>query len=201
MIGGKKRKGFTVMEALVVLAAFSSLMILISDIYVQTTRFGRSIVLRSKVQADARNTLEALARAIRVSSIDYASWGGTLPVQPTEELRLINPATGSTSRIGLRRSDEACHNDAKSYPCITVSTDNGLTWAPLSPKGATVETLSYLVSPSTDPFAYDAESGSYNNDQFPFVTILMEYHGTGRNPSEEWSYALQTTVTPRIYVR
>lgn len=201
MIGGKKKKGFTLVEALVVLVTFSMLVVLISDIYVQTTRFGRSIVMRAKLQADARGSLEAIARAIRVSNFDYASWGGTLPSQPTEELRLVNPATGAASRIKLERTDAACYNDAQSYPCIVVSTDGGTNWTPLSPRGAKVDLLNFYATPATDPFAYDAETGNYASDKFPHAVIVMKYHGIGKRTSEDWTYSLQTSITPRIYVR
>jgi type II secretory pathway pseudopilin PulG len=199
--GKKQRIGFTLVEALVVLASFGMLVTAITDIYVQTTRFGRSIVLRAKVQADARNALEAISRAVRVSDFDYAAWGGTLPSQPNNELRLINPVTGSASRIKRETTDGGCFNDGKSFPCITVSTDGGVSWTVLSPRGAKVDALLFYASPNQDPFLYNQANGTYASSAQPSVVIVMTVHGIASRAAEDWVYTLQTTVTPRLYLR
>jgi prepilin-type N-terminal cleavage/methylation domain-containing protein len=204
MIGDKravKRRGFTLVEVLVVMASFTILVTLISDIYVQTARFGRSVVLHAKLQADARNAMEAVSRAVRVSNIDYAIWGGTLPAQPMTELRLINPTTGNASRIKFESTDSGCFSDAKSYPCVTVSTDGGTTWTPLSPRGARIDSLLFYVAPSQDPFLFNQETGTYAGGDQPFVIMSMKIHGLGTRPSDDWVYTLQTTTTPRLYLR
>jgi len=208
MIGAKKeirtRKGFTLVEALIVLMTFGILMSLISDIFVRTTSFGRQIAMRAKLQADARNALEAIARAVRVSDIDYGSWGGALPVQPNSELRLINPVTGLKSIIKVSSTDTDCYSDGISKPCIVVSTDNGLNWTPLSPKGASIDPtngLFFYVSPSTDPFLYNGDTGTYASDNQPVVTAVMTIHGIANRPQDAWDFTLQTTMTPRLYLR
>jgi prepilin-type N-terminal cleavage/methylation domain-containing protein len=211
MTGVKKpkiRRGFTLVEALVTLAIFGVLMISITDIYIQNMRFARQIIMRAKLQGDARYALEALTRAIRVSDIDYVSWGGTLPGQPQTELRLVNLRTGDTSRIRLESTDGGCYGDGKSYPCITVSTDGGSptpTWAPLTPKNVKIDNLRFYTTPSKDPFNFNTTTGAYDSDGLatdqPIVTISVQFHGIAPRASDEWIYSLQTTVTPRLYLR
>lgn len=183
------------------MASFGILMTLIADIFVRTTNFGRQIVLRAKIQADARNSLEAIARAVRVSNIDYELWGGTIPGPSTVELKLVNPATGFKSIINWETDDAGCYNDGVSFPCVVVTTDNETTWAPLTPKGVRIETLNFYISPDTDPFAFNPETGTYANDSFPYVVIDMSVHGIGKRPSEDWVFNMQTSVTPRLYLR
>jgi prepilin-type N-terminal cleavage/methylation domain len=197
----KNRNGFTLIEALVTLAIFSVLMISITDIYIQNMRFARQIIMRAKLQGDARYALEALTRAIRVSDIDYASWGGTLPGQPQTELRLINLRTGDTSRIKVDPSGGAatCYGDGNS--CITVSTDGGGTWAPLTPKNVKIDNLRFYTAPSKDPFNFNTTTGAYDSNGQPIVTISAQFHGIAARPADEWVYSLQTTVTPRLYLR
>lgn len=200
----KNRRGFTLVEALATMAVFTILMVLISGIYVQNMRFARRIISRAKLQADARYALEALTRAIRVSDLDYVAWGGTLPAQPTTELRLINLRTGDTSRIRLDSTDVACYNDTKSFPCINVSTDGGGTWAPLTPRGVKIDNLRFYATPSTDPFNFNQTTGGYGSNKQPIVTVSVKFHGLGLSASDtadEWTYSLQTTVTPRLYLR
>jgi prepilin-type N-terminal cleavage/methylation domain-containing protein len=196
-----RRRGFTLVEVLIVMALFGIIVGLLADIFVRTTGFGRQIVMRAKLQADARNSLEAIARAVRVSDFDYASWGGTLPAQPNSELRLKNPVSGLASRIRRETTDIGCYGDGMSFPCITVSTDDGGTWTPLSPKSARIDSLLFYAAPSLDPFLYDGETGIFASDQQPSVTIIMTVHSPAGRAYDEWIFTLQTTMTPRLYLR
>jgi len=213
MIGDKakkKRRGFTLVEALVTMAIFTILMVSFSDIYTQNMRFARQIILRAKLQADARNALEAITRAVRVSDIDYASYpGGTLTARLSSELRLINVKTGDTVRIKLSNFDaHHCYNDSKSSPCIDVCTQDAATcglattdYAPLSPRGVKIDSLKFYVTPSADPFNFNQATGAYDSSNQPVVTISAQFHSIAARPSDEWVYSLQTTATPRLYLR
>jgi hypothetical protein len=173
----------------------------ITAIYMRTSQFGRQIALRSKLQSDARFALEAIARAVRVSNLDYDSWGGTLPVQPNDELRLRNPQNGSAVRIRVESDDAKCYGDARSFPCLVVSTDEGATWTPLSQRNERVETLRFYASPAVDPFRFYPDTGTYASNEQPAVTIVLAVRGLSSRAADEWTYTLQTTVTPRLYLR
>jgi prepilin-type N-terminal cleavage/methylation domain-containing protein len=210
MIGDKKqikhRRAFTLVELLVVMSIFSVVLVSTSDIYVQTMRYGKQIVSRAKLQADSRNALEAIARAVRVSNINYASLNynggsGTLPPMPVGELDLINPRTGDKVNIRLDSTDTNCYSDGKSSPCINVSTDGGSTWAPLSPKGVKIDSLKFYISPNKDPFSFDQAAGTYASSNQPVVTIAAQFRSLGARASDDWVYPLQTAVTPRLYLR
>lgn len=194
------------MEAIVVASIFTTLMTGIMDVYMTAGRAGGQVISRSKLQADARSSLEAISRAIRVSNFDYASYGGVLPAQPTSDLRLINPTTSEISRIGLGAADANCYSDGKSFPCLRVSTDGGTTWTPLSAKGSKIDAFNVYMSPARDPFAFDSVLGIFTNDatnttRQPVATLVIKFHGVAARASDEWVYTLQTSVTPRLYVR
>jgi len=210
MIGGKKynrrRAGFTIVELLIAMTLFSVVMISLSDIYSQSLQYGQQIVLRAKLQADARNALEDVARAVRVSNINYTSTNynggsGTLPAMPVTELDLINPKTGDTANIRLDSTDANCYNDGASFPCLDVSTNGGGNWSPLSPKGVKIDNLQFYITPSTDPFSFNSTLGTYSSSNQPIVTISVQFRGLAKRTTDQWVYALQTTVTPRLYLR
>jgi prepilin-type N-terminal cleavage/methylation domain-containing protein len=209
----KTRPGFTLVEMLITMTVFTTMMISLTDIYVQNLRYGQQIVLRAKLQADARNALEDIARAVRVSDINYTSaiYGGTgtLPAAVVDELDLVNPKTGDTSKIRLESTswesaaaaDAACYGDGKSYPCIDVSTNGGANWSLLSPQGVKIDSLKFFITPNQDPFSFNQATGAYPSSKQPIVTIFVQFHGIATRPSDQWIYALQTTVTPRLYLR
>jgi len=201
----KRRAGFTLVEMLITMTVFTTMMVSLTDIYVQNLRYGQQIVLRAKLQADARNALEDIARAVRVSDINYtsATYGGTgtLPAMPVTELDLINPKTGDTANIRLDSTDANCYNDAKSFPCLDVSTNGGANWSLLSPQGVKIDSLKFFITPSQDPFSFNQATGMYPSSNQPIVTIFVQFHGIATRASDQWVYALQTTVTPRLYLR
>jgi prepilin-type N-terminal cleavage/methylation domain-containing protein len=212
MIGDKARKsrnkhrlGFTLVEMLITMAIFTTMIVSLTSIYSQNLDYGRQIVQRAKLEADARNALEDIARAIRVSDINYtsATYGGTgtLPSMPVTELDLINPVTGDKANIRLDSSNANCYNDGQSYPCVDVSTNSGANWSLLSPQGVKVDYLEFFISPSQDPFSFNQATGIYPSSDQPIVTIFVQFHGLAGRASDQWVYPLQTTVTPRLYLR
>ena len=204
-IRNKRRAGFTLVEMLITMTVFTTMMVSLSDIYMQNFRYGQQIVARAKLQADARTALEDIARAVRVSDINYMStiYGGTgtLPAMPVTELDLVNPKTGDTANIRLDSTDANCYNDAKSLPCLDVSTNGGANWSLLSPQGVKIDSLKFFITPNQDPFSFNQATGLYPSSNQPIVTIFVQFHGLATRASDQWVYPLQTTVTPRLYIR
>ena len=95
------------MEGVVVLAIFSILAVSFSEIYVRTSKGSMQTAERARVQADARTMLESIARAARVSNIDYVVYGGTLPsmANPATELDLTDPDANISYRIKSNATD------------------------------------------------------------------------------------------------
>ena len=198
------RRGFTLMEMIVVMGLFLIIITAITAIYAQTTRYGRQVVARAKVQDQVRGTMEAIARAIRVSDIDYNSYpGGTLPAQPMSYLDLINPNDRDYSNIrpswGIRLEKNPS-TVCDLSPCMILSLQN-IDMSQLNPRGTQVEDLRFYVSPAKDPFAFDPASGTYASSQQPIVTVYMRVRYMASNPKDQFVVSMQTTVTPRLYLR
>ncbi len=217
MIGAKRsrtmrRPAFTLVEIMIVMGLFLIVTTAVVEIFVQTTRYGRQVVARAKIQDRVRGSLESMARTIRVSNIDYDSYdGGTLPAQPMTSIRLRNPNESyrwdGYSRpdwvIRLESDPTKCADLGSSSPCMILSEGwwSGGDLAAFNPQGTVVEDLRFYVSPSKDPFALNRDTGTYASDDQPLVTVYLRVRGLALKPSDEWVMSLQTTVTPRLYLR
>jgi hypothetical protein len=210
MIGGK-RPGVTLIETLVAATIFVIIVVAMTAAYLQSTRAGQQIAIRSRLESDGRYALEAISRAIRVYAIDYAAYAapaGPLPAQPMTELCLKQPdVRGGQLRIRRETTDAGCYNDGKSFPCMVVSTDavsacdaSG-SWAPLTPQNTKIEYASFYASPANDPLYVSTITNDYAANAAERVTVVLGLHGLAARPADEWVLNLQTTVTPRLYRR
>jgi len=149
-----------------------------------------------KIQSDARYSLEAISREIKMDMIDY-SWVGyaggiTLP----EDALALRDADNNS--IIFKRSEDNC--PVGTMKCLTVSLDGGATWASITSKGNNVEDLKFYIDPAVDPFLMNP-GHTYDSDNQPRVTIVLATKGIGGRTEEQQTIYLQTTVSGRIYRR
>jgi hypothetical protein len=199
------------MEGLVVLLIFTIVSGAFSDIYIRSSKSSMQTAERGRVQADARTMLESIARAARVSNVDYTTYatnGIVLTGEATAaltELDLTDPDANAAYRIRKNSNDAVgptgCWGDGKSYPCLVVSTDGGTTWTPLSPKNSKITNFGVFIFPITDPYVINQANGTYTSNNAPIITVFFGLQGFALNPAENWTYTVQTTVTPRYYKR
>ncbi len=200
--GGRDSRGFTLMELLVVLTIFSMVVTTATDIFLLTNRSQRKIFGLERTQADARYTLEAIAREVRTGSIDYAYYAGrAAPLGvPDAELALIDSTNAPIKFKVSDASNETLCADANSRPCLLV-TVGAASPAAITPKNVAVRTAKFYVSPTSDPMTYDTTSGTYASNVQPHVTIVLVLESRGDRAGEQSVVYLQTTVTNRGYKR
>ena len=202
----KNRKAFTIMEGIVVLGIFTILAGSFSEIYISSSKSSMQTAERGRVQADARTMLESIARAARVSNIDYAKYtanGVSLAGEAAAaltELDLTDPDANISYSIKIGATDLSCWSDTKSFPCLVVSTSGGA-WSPLSPKNSKITNFGVFLFPITDPYVINPVNGSYSSNNAPIITLNLGLQGFALNPAENWTYSVQTTITPRYYKR
>jgi prepilin-type N-terminal cleavage/methylation domain-containing protein len=190
------KKGFTLIEMMVVLAIFSIATVVIIDIFMTASRAQRRTLAIQKIQSDARYSMEAVAREIRMDSIDY-DWSGYVGgITTPEDALALRDADGNS--IIFKNDSENC--PAGTTNCLAVSLNGGLDWASITSKGINVEDLKFYIDPLFDPFKMKADY-TYASDQQPRVTIVLVTKGVGGRPDEQKTVYLQTTVSNRIYRR
>ncbi len=193
-------RGFSLMELLVVLGIFSTVVTAATDIFMMANRSQRKVFALERAQADARFTMEAIAREVRTGTFDYDYYknNGDLLAQPgpLTDLALRDE---QNKQVRFFRSDTACA-DQQSTPCIAVSLDGGDP-APLTPAGVRILNLRYYVSPTEDPNAFDPATGKFASDVQPHVTVLLALQTTSSDVREQSIIYLQTTIESRSYRR
>lgn len=195
-------RGFTLMELLVVLTIFSTVVVSSTDIFLLANKSQRKIFGLEKAQADARFTLEAITREVRTGRIDYAYYAsrGTPLGVPDLELALVDSANVPI-RFTVSDSGTAslCAN-AASAPCLLVTIGTNPA-AAMTPKGVAVRNVRFYVGPTTDPMQYNVGTGAYAVNEQPRVTIVMALETRGDRQGEQSIIYLQTTATSRQYKR
>lgn len=189
------KRGFTLIEMLVVLAIFSVATVVIVDIFMMASRAQRRTLTIQKIQSNVRFSVEAMARETRMDMIDYDYYGGTV-ISPTTILALRDQ---DDNQIIFRKSSEDC--PLGTDQCLVVSIDGGTNWASITSKGVRVISLDFYITPAVDPFKLNTENGTYDSDDQPRVTIILSAEGVGVRPEEQTTVNLQTTVSNRIYRR
>ncbi|MFA5413386.1 MAG: prepilin-type N-terminal cleavage/methylation domain-containing protein [Patescibacteria group bacterium] len=190
------KKGFTLVEMMVVLAIFSVATVVIIDIFMMAGKAQRRTLAIEKIQSDARYSMEAMSKEIKMDMIDYG-WAGYAAgiTLPEDELALLDADNNS---IIFKKSADNC--PAGTAKCLTVSIDGGVTWASITSKGNNVEDLKFYIDPAVDPFLMNA-GNTYDSDNQPRVTIVLATKGIGGRVEEQQTIYLETTVSSRIYRR
>lgn len=193
------QKGFSLMELLVVLGIFSTVVASATDIFLMAARSQRKVFSLERTQADARFTMEAMAREVRTGSINYAYYEDGLPASGSvDELALVD---SSGKGIRFHKSTEVADcADAASSPCLMVTIEGGGT-APITPKGVKVYNVAFYISPNSDPGYFDMATASYPVNTQPRVTIVLVMESAAQDPRERSIVQLQTTVANRGYKR
>jgi prepilin-type N-terminal cleavage/methylation domain-containing protein len=195
-------KGFTLMELLVVMSLFTTIMLIASDIFLLSNRASRKVFGLERTQADARYTMEAITREVRTGQVDFAYYAGrTAPLStPDGELALIeSDNTPIKFRVSTSAESNLCA-DANSSPCLLVTVGAGSP-AAVTPKNVAVSSAKFYVAPSVDPTVFNTGTGAYNSDVQPRVTVVLVLQSKGAKAAEQSVVYLQTTAASRSYKR
>jgi len=187
--------GFSLIEMLVVVLVFSTVAVILSQIFVGFNRLQRKVSNAAVLGQDMRFAMEATIRSIRTVPLDYSAYTSGIPTRDNR-LRLRKP-TGE--KIELYLVPGATCGDASVTQCLALTTDGGSTFQPITAKRVNVKNFDVYVRPDTNPFVLSG--GSYPNNTQPFVTINLSLEYIADNPRDKVTLQAQTTVATRLYQR
>ncbi|MBI4457545.1 prepilin-type N-terminal cleavage/methylation domain-containing protein [Candidatus Uhrbacteria bacterium] len=207
MTGNKRAEaaGFSLMELLVVLGIFSTVVVSASDIFLSANKAQRKIAALERAQSDARFTLEAVTREVRGGRIDWQYYVDN-SISLTGPVEILALRDGTDAPIVFHRSDAGNASycpDAASTPCllVTLGTPGVDQPAPLTPKGVTAQNVKFYVAPAADPSSFNPAAGTYASNGQPRVTTVLVLKSTEQRAIEGAVVYAQTTSSSRWYPR
>jgi len=189
------------MEILVVLAIFSTFVVMATDLFLTINRVQRETQVSERLLSESRYILDTIAREVRSGQIDYQAYGDPMapddPIaNPGERLYLI---AGNADDLIVRKASDATCPSAESTPCVAISRDGGTTWASMTPLGVRVLDLKFIVHPDLDPFYFDG--ADWLADDQPMVTAIIKIANTDEISTQYEEISNQTTISQRFYAR
>jgi len=193
---GAERKGYSLVELLVVTAIFAILATVLAQIFVAFNQLQRRVANAAVLGQDMRFATELLVREARNDEIDYTAYGGTIGAVDT--VLKLKKQNGMSVWIGRRTTADSC-DLTLTDSCLALSVNGGVTWSQITSGRVSVPAFSVFIRPSDSPFV--SVSGSYPNDIQPFVTINTSLLYKTERPKERVTLQTQTTVSSRVYKR
>lgn len=150
----KSGAGFTLIELLIVASIFAVAFLLATTVFVNVQSSQRGIAGRQRIVADGRYILEAMARTVRLGSVDYRYYRDpdgngsasdaidltspqeTLAVRDQEGTQTCYRKSGTTLQIISRQSN-----------CFSTAAATNIT-----PSDIQVTSFQVIISPRSDPY-------------------------------------------------
>lgn len=193
------KKGFTVLEMVIVMGIFSIASMYSMSAYVKSNSGQKKIAGISRSTADARFALETMVREVRTGMIDYAMYQtANIPINnnPNHDLIIRDSSnnlvwftyvqTGNKHEIKVCFTDAACENGE---------------WNVVTPGNIDITSFDVYLWPKVDPFLWNETSSDYDANQQPMATIIIRSKSLDVADTLAQETHLQTTITSRAYVR
>jgi prepilin-type N-terminal cleavage/methylation domain-containing protein len=195
MHSSSQQKGFSLIELLVVVAVFSTITLVITDIYVNVSNSQRRTLAWQQVQSELRYAIELIAETTRQGQLDYAY--ADYPTEltlPEDELAIIDKAG---ENVIFNRETASCTSGIPG--CIRISKAG--VWHDLTSNQVEITKLDFYIMPRKDPFEYDPIAEDYLAEDQPLVVIIIEGKSLGVTEIDQKTLSIQTAVATRHYER
>jgi len=136
------RKGFTVMEMLIVVALFAMLGVVIVNVYLLSLSAQRQTVSRQNTTANLRYVVESIARQIRTGEVDYTATyldDGAMGIQGSEKELFLKDSEGNSFAYFVQGGELLVSYNGQVSKLTNISE-------------VKVIDLAFYIDPPTDPF-------------------------------------------------
>lgn len=145
-------------EMVVVLAVFSTAILVAVDVYFAAIRAERFAGVGASLQRDARSVLETMVRDVRLGRVDYDyysypifdGYGGNSAIDLSQPTNILAVRDADNNQVFYRTDGKniiACVNSIENVQyCDTANK-----WVVVNPDEIEVTNLQFIISPSSDP--------------------------------------------------
>ncbi len=160
-------RGFTLVELIVAVSVFASVITIVSSIFVSTVGSQRKNINQQEILENARYVLETISRSLRQSTIQTADGASS-------SLAITHPVKGL---VTYQLDNNQIKESAAGNPAVALSST-----------GVIVDKLNFIVQGNSLP---------PSDTNQPRVTIVISLRNSEAKVSSQSLINLQTTVTPR----
>jgi prepilin-type N-terminal cleavage/methylation domain-containing protein len=215
----RPRRGFTLVEVVVVMALFTVVAEVAMGIFIFTSRVQRRTRALLEASAEARAAADMISREVRADVIDYSFYAEQEPPvslgqqQPLAALALVTEVgqllryrcveseAASPCAVGGERGRlEVCK--VTPTPPVPRPTCGANDWAPLVGDALDVTGWRVWLGPTSTPFEVSSTApGTYGSNQQPWVTAVIEMQPRPVAGQTLQPVRVQATAVTRTYVR
>ena len=187
------KRGFTLIEMLVVMALFMTLMLVVSDIFLSVSMVQRKTLAVEQGAKEMQFVMEQIAQAVRLNKINYSYYNlpltgkiGELALIDRDQKETIFSLTSTNCAVGVTK-------------CVKRSAAGVETI--LSPNNLEMEKFDFAILPLVDPYVYDEIAKKFASDEAPLVSIYLIAKDITAGVDDVKKIVLQTSITTRYYER
>ncbi|MFH0814664.1 MAG: prepilin-type N-terminal cleavage/methylation domain-containing protein [Candidatus Falkowbacteria bacterium] len=191
MVDSTGQRGFSLIELLVAMAVFLTVLLVATDIFVSVSRREQQTLIQQRALNELRYDLYFLTQQAKINQINYEMYPEKLNIVETQ----LFLQDKNEKVIIFKLSDQSCVAGVKK--CLLYFKE-GVGWKTLSSTAVDFDFMKFYITPNKNPFDLDKTTGKYAADDQPKVTIVAQAFAPGQ-PDRKIN--LQTTISGRIYGR
>jgi len=187
----RKNAGFSIIELLIAMALFLTVILITTDIFVSVTQRQKTTLDYERALNELRYNLTFIEKIARTNELAFDLFADGMD---TPEPVLIMRDKDKMLLI-FYLSPNGCADDVAQ--CLhyfnTAQGDKVL-----SSKDLGIDFINFYIKPDENPNEFDEQAGAFLNDEHPLITIVAQ----GFSPQHpDKKINIQTTFSSRIYGR
>ncbi|MBI5254587.1 prepilin-type N-terminal cleavage/methylation domain-containing protein [Candidatus Falkowbacteria bacterium] len=187
----QSQQGFSLIELLVAMAVFLTVLLVATDIFVSVSRREQQTLVHQRALNELRYDFYFLTQQAKINQINYEMYPLELNIVETQ---LFLQDKNEKATI-FKLSNQGCNAGVKQ--CLLYFKE-GVGWKTLSSSAIDFDFMKFYITPNKNPFDLNKITGKYAADDQPKVTIVLQAFAPNQ-PDRKIN--LQTTVSSRIYGR
>lgn len=188
-----RQRGFTIIEMLVAVALFATVMVIASGSLLSLIAANRKAHALQSVMNNLNTTVDSMVRLMRAGS-DYQCGTGSNPDCTNGGTQLAfngNAASGSNQYV-YRWAPPGDTNCPNSNGCIRQSTDGGTNWVTVTAPEISITDMKFYVTGAR------VCQGSNTDQDQPKVVVVIKGIAAAENARISTTFHLQATAVQRV---